>query len=382
MMIGYFDNAATTYKKPEGMYEYMSDFMLSSGSNVGRGYYESSVKSGLLVADTRSLLLSLMSAPANKTVVFTPSATVALNTVLFGIGLKDGDIVYISHFEHNAVLRPLYAMQSKININIKFLPMKESNKFEFDLGKIEQCLSTDKPKLVVISQVSNVLGIVAPIDEISSITRQFGVQLVVDGAQACGLIDCDLHNIDYYIFAGHKTLLGPTGIGGFICDKNTKLAPFVYGGTGVDSANHNMPNTVPERFEAGTQNLISIVGLNYSLTWLIKNRNYVIEMERQNLIKLHSILGKYSFIKIVNPFPNVSSIIACKIDGFTSDEFGNILAEHGICTRSGLHCAPLAHEYIGSNPEGLVRFSISPLTNDDDFAKLNDVLACLSLEFI
>ena len=122
MMIGYFDNAATTYIKPDGMYEYMADFMVSNGANVGRGIYNSAVTSSKIVSDTRTNILSLANAPENKTVVFTPSATIALNTIIFGVGLTDGDVVYVSHFEHNAVLRPLYALQKHVKIEIKYIP--------------------------------------------------------------------------------------------------------------------------------------------------------------------------------------------------------------------------------------------------------------------
>ena len=380
MIKGYFDNAATTYRKPEGMYEYMSNYMMSFGANVGRGAYESSIKSGLLVADTRKMLLQLMNAPERKEVVFCPSATIALNTIILGADLQDGDCVYVSHFEHNAVLRPLYHLQKKINFQIKYLPMSTVNKYHFDLKKIEVCLLNDKPKMVIASQVSNVLGIICPVDDISKLAHKAGSIMIVDGAQSCGLIDCDLSVIDYYVFAGHKTLLGPTGIGGFICDKSSPLSPFIFGGTGVDSVNTNMPKSIPERFEAGTMNLLSIVGLNFSLKWIITNLDLIRDCEKKNLKILYDTLSRYPFLHIISPYPYVSSILSCSITGYTSDEIGNVLSERGICIRSGLHCSPLAHEYIGSAPEGLIRFSVSGLTTNIDFEALNMVLEELSSE--
>jgi len=380
MMIGYFDNAATTYEKPDGMYEYMADFMVSNGANVGRGMYNSAITSSKIVADTRTSILSLVNAPENKTVVFTPSATIALNTIVFGVDLSDGDIVYISHFEHNAVLRPLYALQKYIKIEIKYIPMKKTDRYSFDLEQLKANLETDKPKLVIASQVSNVLGIVAPVVEIGKLAKLNNSIMVVDAAQACGVLDCDLHFVDFYVFAGHKTLLGPTGIGGFICNKNTKLKPFIFGGTGIDSANRDMPDTLPERFEAGTLNLLSIVGLNYSVKWLISNHDFVAKKENENYERLSSLLNTFSFLEIETPIDKSKSIISCKANGFTSDEFGRILAERGIAVRTGLHCAPKAHEYIGSFPEGLVRFSISCLTKDSDFDRLNEVLSLLNEE--
>ena len=382
MMIGYFDNAATTYRKPEGMYEYMADFMVSNGANVGRGIYNSAVISSKIVADTRINILSLVNAPENKTVVFTPSATVALNTIIFGVGLTDGDVVYISHFEHNAVLRPLYELQKHIKIEIKDIPMQKIDRCSFDLEQFKSNLKEDKPKLVIVSHVSNVLGTVAPVAEIGKLAKLYNSIMVVDAAQACGLIDCDLHFVDYYVFAGHKTLLGPTGIGGFICNKNTKLKSFIFGGTGIDSANREMPNTLPERFEAGTLNLLSIIGLSYSVKWLMNNRNYVTRTENENYERLLSLLKSFSFLEIETPANKAKSIISCKANGFTSDEFGRILAERGIAVRTGLHCAPKAHEYIGSFPEGLVSFSISCLTKENDFDILAEVLSSLNEELL
>ena len=382
MMIGYFDNAATTYKKPDGMYEYMADFMVSNGANVGRGIYNSAVTSSKIVSDTRTNILSLVNAPENKTVVFTPSATIALNTIIFGVGLTDGDVVYVSHFEHNAVLRPLYALQKHVKIEIKYIPMQKTDRYSFDLIQFRANLEKDKPKLVIASLVSIVLVVVAFFVEFGKLANLFKSIMVVDAAQACGIIDCDLHFVDYYVFAGHKTLLGPTGIGGFICNKNTKLKPFIFGGTGIDSANREMPEDLPERFEAGTLNLLSIVGLNYSVKWLINNCDFATRKENENYLRLSELLKSVSFLEIETPVNMSKSIIACKINGFTSDEFGRILAERGIAVRTGLHCAPKAHEYIGSFPEGLVRFSISCLTKDSDFDRLTEVLSLLNEELI
>ena len=218
--------------------------------------------------------------------------------------------------------------------------------------------------------------------EIGKLAKLNNSIMVVDAAQACGVSDCDLHFVDFYVFAGHKTLLGPTGIGGFICNKNTKLKPFIFGGTGIDSANHDMPDTLPERFEAGTLNLLSIVGLNYSVKWLINNRDFATRKENENYERLSSVLNTFSFLEIETPVDKSKSIISCQVNGFTSDEFGRILAERVIAVRTGLHCAPKAHEYIGSFPEGLVRFSISCLTKDSDFDRLIEVLSLLTEELI
>lgn len=380
MKLGYFDNAATTYQKPEGMYEYMSSFMMQNGVNVGRENNIFSSNATRLVGETRKLLLSLVHAPETREVVFCPSATIALNTILFGQALKSDDCVYISRFEHNAVLRVLHKIQKYTSINIKYIRMLGSDPFSFDLKGLEHDFAEFNPKLVIVSQVSNVVGNIAPVDEISLLAKKYNATTILDAAQACGLVDVNLHNIDYYVFAGHKTLLGPMGIGGFICDKYTNLQPYLYGGTGIDSANLDMPSEIPSRFEAGSLNLMAIAGLHYSLTWLESNIHDVREKEKANRIKLFDILSKYAFAEIVSPRENASSIVACRIKNYTSDEFGRILSERGIAVRTGLHCAPDTHKYLKSFPEGLVRFSISCLTTDEDFAKLDATLEEISFE--
>ena len=379
-MEGYFDNAATSYKKPAGMYEFIADYMKQYGANIGRGRYESSKRGSAVLSETRNKLLAAMNAPSTKTAIITPSATIALNTILYGFKFTKGDVIYISHFEHNAILRPLYDLEKSVGIVIKFLPMATEDRFSFDLKATELAFLNDKPKAVIVSQVSNVLGTIAPVEEIALLAKKVNAVTVVDGAQSCSVIDCDLTNIDFFVFAGHKTLLGPTGIGGFICNKNTNLNSFIKGGTGIDSANREMPKSVPERFEAGTMNLMAVVGLNYSLDWILKNKNFIRDTVQKNLDTLYKILKKYDFLQIISPYPKISSIISCRARGYTSDEFGMILSEHGIAVRTGLHCAPEAHKYANSFPEGLIRFSVNCFTKQEDFEILDMVLMSFAAE--
>lgn len=373
-MKGYFDNAATTYKKPDGMYDFMAQYMETNGANIGRGSYKVSTDGADHLLALRRKILSLTSAPETTTVVILPSATIALNTIIFGINLQKGDVVYISHFEHNAVLRPLYALQRQKGIQIKILPMHNEKVFEFDFNQIEKDFSMQKPKAVIISQVSNVIGLVAPVERIAEMAKRYGAIVTVDAAQSCGVLGCNLANIDYYVFAGHKTLLGPYGIGGFVCNRNCALQPLFLGGTGIDSANAEMPKSVPERFEAGSVNLMAVIGLEYSIDWIITHSKEAQESEKVNIEKLYNILKEFDYLEAVTPYPKSSGIISCKVVGYTSNEFSNILAEHGIAVRGGLHCAPESHRYLKTFPEGLVRFSVSCLTDDRDFIMLDRVL--------
>jgi selenocysteine lyase/cysteine desulfurase len=319
------------------------------------------------------MLLDLLHCNGLYETVFMPSATIALNTILRGLNLSKTDTVYISHFEHNSVTRVLYYLQKTIGFKLEYIEVTDN--FKYDLDAIKRQFINNKPALVVMSHVSNVCGLIAPVEDIAKLAKGFEAVTVVDGAQACGVIDINLQNIDYYVFAGHKTLLGPFGVAGFVCRKNSSLKSFVLGGTGVDSANKEMPSTIPERFEAGSQNLMAIAGLNYSLKWRnsigIKS---IHEKEKKNYDSLYAILSAYDFIKIYGDKENSSAIISCNFKDYSSDEAGRILNNYGIAVRTGLQCAPDAHRFLGTFPEGTVRFSISYFTNEDDLKNLKSAL--------
>ena len=373
MRKGYFDNAATTLVKPEGMYEFVSNYMLNNGINVGRSNTDK-FSSGSIVNETRELFLKLVHAPQTKTVVFLPSATIALNTIINGLDIKEKDNVFISPFEHNAVTRTLLHRQKSVGFHILQLKLP-NDVLQYDLTLVEKQFIEKRPKVLIVSHVSNVLGLIAPIPELSKLAKKYGATVVVDGSQGCGVVDIIVDNkIDYYIFAGHKTLLAPFGVGGFICNTNTTLPAFIYGGTGIDSANNEMPHSIPERFEAGSLNIMSIVGLNYSLKWIMENYENIRDREERNLIRLEKLLEKYDYIKTVKVHGEKISMISCAFDSLTSDEAGRVLSEHGVIVRTGLHCAPYTHKFLKTFPEGLVRFSVSCFTNDYDFAQLEYAL--------
>lgn len=375
MKKGYFDNAATTLVKPDGMYQYVADYMMKNGANIGRSNIATAKSAGALVKETRELILDLAHAPKTKEVVFLPSATIALNTIINGINLNKSSCVYVSRFEHNAVMRTLLHLQKEKGFGIEYLAMKDESSLEYDLAGIKQQFESKKPELLIISHVSNVIGLIAPVDSIATLVKTYGATILVDGAQAFGNVDVVVDNkIDYYVFAGHKTLMAPFGVAGFICNKNTTLPAFIYGGTGVDSANIEMPETIPERFEAGSQNIMAIAGLNYSLKWINKNKQFIKQKEKDNLIRLSALLKRYGFIRSIEVTGESVSIIACTFDGLTSDEVGRVLGEKGVTVRTGLHCAPTAHKFLGSFPSGLVRFSVSCFTSEEDFEALEEAL--------
>lgn len=373
----YFDNAATTFPKPEEVYQFMDTFYRKCGVNVGRGQHKLAAMASAVVAETRKLLLDLNHCH-NKTVIFTPSATEALNLILQSLLSKDNLTVYVSPFEHNAVTRVInYAMQAyKLRvITLAF----DKEKYEYDLSQIKYQFAENNPDVVIISHASNVCGVIAPISEICSQSKKFGAVNIIDMCQTMGLIDTDLHNdtIDYAVFAAHKTLYGPLGLGGFIMNLDAFPRPLIYGGTGIDSSNPLLPDVVPDRYEAGSPNIHAISGLNASLKWIRRvGINVIYEKENENHRQLIDLLSRYRNIKIISPHdPTLGiGVVSVVFDGYSSDNIGQILSELDIAVRSGLHCAPDAHRFLGTFPSGSVRFSVGYFNTNEDFAQLKEAL--------
>lgn len=198
-------------------------------------------------------------------------------------------------------------------------------------------------------------------------------------AQSAGLVSLNVgsENVDYAVFSGHKTLYGPFGIAGFVMKKDVNLEPVIFGGTGIDSANQDMPDSIPSRYEAGSSNIQAVAGLHASLTWLGANRDEIVEKEKTDHRKLLEILRSFPNIHIVGPRnrENCIGVISCLFDDYSPDNIGNILDEMEIAVRTGLECAPLAHKTLGTFPAGTVRFSVGYFTTDEDFDVLNKGLA-------
>lgn len=374
--MAYFDNAATTYPKPDKVYEAMNDFYRNNSGSFGRGNYKSAFQVGDLVADTRKRLLSLFHCPARQ-VVFMPSATIALNVIIQGMIRKNAKNIYISPFEHNAVTRTLHHFEQKGII--RFIQLAVDRNMMFDLSQIRYQFDEIKPDLIIVSHASNVIGLIAPVRNIFILGKKYGAVTLVDMAQTAGLIDSDLslEVFDFAVFEGHKTLFGPTGIGGFIMKTDFDLPVTIFGGTGFESANQDMPNSLPERFEVGTCNTVGIAGLNAALRWIEETGIDVIyAKEENNRNRLLDLLKKYDFIKIVgnNKDNNYVGIVSCLINGISSDSAGNIFDRCNIAVRTGLHCAPLAHKFLNTFPAGTIRFSVTYFTNDKDFEELESAL--------
>ena len=374
--MAYFDNAATTYPKPDSVYSFMDEFYRNSGGSAGRGNYSLASSAKGLIDETRKLLQELLHCPA-KQVVFTPTATIALNIIIQGIIATGVKNVYISPFEHNAVTRTLHHFEELGQIKVTQLSVSPS--FQYDLERIKYQFDAVRPDFLIMSHASNVIGLIAPAEEICTLAKSSGAITLVDMAQTAGLVDLNvgLEAIDFAVFAGHKTLLGPTGISGFIMNPAVNLPPVLFGGTGYDSANQNMPDSLPEKYEMGTLNIAGVAGLNAALKWIRdKGIDWVRQQEEINREKLLAILTEYDFLSVVgyNPECKYVGIVSCLMDGISSDSAGKIFSDRGISVRTGLQCAPKAHQFIGTYPAGTIRFSVNLMTSDADFEALRYAL--------
>ena len=373
--MAYFDNAATTFPKPECVYDFMNTFYRECGGNAGRGSHKLSLGAGKMVSETRNRLKKLLHCE-NKQIVFTPSATIALNMILQGIldgKITSGANVYISPFEHNAVTRVLHHYEEIGVVNVKILDI--DNNFHYDFAKIKKNFDKAVPSLMVVSHASNVIGLISPVEELCSMAKKYDAVTVIDMAQTAGLVDLNvgLETIDFSVFAGHKTLYGPTGIGGFAMKPNFDLKPVLFGGTGFESANQDMPNDIPQRYEMGTLNIVGIAGLYASSGWILdEGMDCLWEHEQSKRKELLKILRSYNFVKIIGDNENNQyvGIVSCVIDGLPSDTTASVFVERNIAVRSGLQCAPLAHKTLGTFPSGTVRFSCGAFTSDEEFNAL------------
>lgn len=372
----YLDNAATTFPKSESVYVAMDKANREYAVNAGRGSYYLAQKANQVIDETKNMLLELVSAPASAKVVFTPSVTIAMNIILSGIEWHKGDVVYVSPYEHNAVARTLQKIKNEKQIEVKLIPLNDN--YEIDLLRMENLFFADKPKCVCCTGVSNVTGYILPTKEVFRIAKQVDAITVLDSAQSLGLIEQDLNDIDYLAFAGHKTLYGPFGIGGFIDNSNFILNAVVVGGTGSNSLILDMPEDSPSRYESSSPNIVAIAGLNAALKELDVRKNY--EAEKQ--------LTEYALERLENIFnvkvyktANLDSQIGIisfniKNSGLSADEVGKILDEEfGISVRTGYHCAPYIHEIIKDiEYNGTVRLGIGKFNEKDDIDALCEVL--------
>lgn len=372
----YLDNAATTFPKSEAVYKAMDDANRRFAVNAGRGSYKLAREANAIIDDTKERLLRLVSASSTSKVVFTPSITISLNMILQGITWQKGDIVYVSPYEHNAVARTLEKLKNDFQIVVKLMPLTEE--FDINLPLLESLFITDRPKCVCCTGVSNVTGYILPTKEIFKAAKECGAITILDSAQSLGIIEQKLDDIDFLAFAGHKTLYGPFGIGGFIDNSRVKLKQVIVGGTGSNSLILSMPEETPNRYESSSPNIVAIAGLNAALEELDVNHNFKFEKELTEyaIEKLEEI----SNIRIYKSQKRDSQIgiISFNIrnSGLSADDIGNILDEEfGIAVRTGYHCAPYIHNLLGDiEYSGTVRIGLGKFNTREHIDALCDAL--------
>lgn len=365
----YFDNAATSYPKPTSVLYSMLEYIKYIGSNVNRSSYGFSYEAEDILYETRQILCNMFNGDDCKNVVFTANITTSLNIILKGL-LKSGDHILTSSMEHNAVMRPLSQL-SLSGINYDTFPCFSDG--SVDISSLSSMLKTNT-KAIVITHASNVCGTLMPIFEIGRFCKENNLYFVVDSAQTAGLFPIDMQtmNIDALAFTGHKALLGPQGIGGFILKENMikLIDPILSGGTGSISHTLDIPEFMPDRFEAGTLNIPGIYGLNASLKYIHEIGMDTILNKELTLTK--NFLDELSDIKKIRVYGRsdiidraaVVSIDVADMD--LSDIAYTLDDKYGIQTRVGLHCAPIAHSTLGTYPRGTVRFSFGHNNNSEE----------------
>lgn len=372
----YLDNAATTFPKPEVVYAAMDKMNREGAVNAGRGSYKKAQEASKLIADTKNRIRKLVHLDVSAAVVFSPSVTIAMNQIVNGLQIRDKATIYVSPYEHNAVARSVHALAKRKSINVKELPLNDS--LEIDLEKTKYEFAKDKPDVVFCTHVSNVTGYILPVEDIFKEAKSNGAITVLDSAQSMGLIEirADLMDVDLIAFAGHKTLYGPFGIGGFINVSGIELDEFIAGGTGSDSLNLEMPSGKESKYEASSTNIVAIAGLNAALQDL--NQEEYLRHESELTDYFVEKLSKIKGIKIYLPGNKDRhvGIVSFTVEGMNSEDVGMILDEDfDIAVRTGYHCAPFIHKYLKDKGNlGTIRIGLGQFTTKNDVNALVDAI--------
>lgn len=375
----YLDNAATTFPKPEEVYDAMDRANRTMAFNAGRGSYEAARIAAQLIDEVRAKISALLHAEKCANVVFTPSVTHALNQIAWSMPIDAQTVIYLSPYEHNAVARVFQAVSREKGCRVKLLPLAPDLKI--DLDRVNYEFSTEKPSYVFVSAVSNVTGYILPTREIFEAAKEYDAVTVLDAAQAAGLLPIDMEQAaaDFVCFAGHKTLNGPFGAAGFAIRRGVELIPLFSGGTGSDSLNLDMPSSAPGRYEASSPNIVALAGLDAALQ--VNNIKTHLETVRELTQYAITQLSGLSHIHLKGAYEDGSTlgILSLVVEGYLSDEVGQILAEeYDIAVRTGYHCAPYIHDFLGDKPyHGTVRIGLGPFNTKEDIDGIVSALESL-----
>jgi len=396
----YFDNAATTWPKPDQVYAFMDKFFRSHGVNPGRSGSLLASETAEMVAETRSMLASFFHflGPSER-VVFTHNGTDSLNVAICGV-LKPGDHVVTSRLEHNAVLRTLNHLERDGGIQVSRVATDKAGYVSID--DVERAVKNNT-RAIVLNHASNVIGTVQPLSEIASLAKRFGVLLIVDAAQTAGVLPIDMavDEIDILAFPGHKGLFGPMGIGGLIVSESVELNPQRYGGTGVNSLSSFQPDLYPYKHEAGTLNISGIAGLHAAQCWfndlgvrLLECEDNVVPASHRSRVvaamqhihhteidlveRIEVDLKRDPRVRVLGQATRSARVatISFTVDGLSIEMIGDRLdADHHIVARTGLQCAPLVHVDANTvDSGGTIRLSPGYFTDEEDMRQLSIAL--------
>lgn len=377
----YFDNAATTWPKPQTVIEAMSLCMQEAGANPGRGGHRMSLAAGRIILEARELVAGLINAENPVRVVFTGNATEALNLALKGV-LRSGDHIITSAMEHNSVIRPLQALNA---LGVEVTAVAGDNIGYINPDDVRKVLKKNT-KMIALLHASNVVGTIMPVAEIGMVAREYGLVYLVDAAQTMGYLDIDVQqmNIDLLAFPGHKCLYGPQGTGGLYIRDGLDLSPLKEGGTGSSSESPLQPEVMPDRYESGTPNTVGLAGLAAGVKYINEQGLDKIRAHGQGLLTmLVDGLRKISGVAVYGPKQPERQVpvVSFNLRSLGSSEVAFLLDRvYDIACRSGLHCAPAAHRSLGTLEAGTVRLSLSYHNTAAEVEKILAAIAQVALE--
>lgn len=356
----YFDNGSTSWPKAPNVAEAMAELLKNGAFNINRGNYEGAYEVEGMVLDTRCQLARLFHARDSRNVIFTPGITYSLNYFIKGF-LKPGDHVLVSGLEHNAVMRPLKQMESR-GVTYDIVRTEEDGTVYPE--SVEESVKGNT-KAVIMLHASNVCGTILPIREIGEICRRRRLFFAVDTAQSAGTVPVDMEEwgIDFLAFTGHKGLLGPQGIGGFLISEelDAHMEPYIAGGTGSQSDSLYMPGILPDKYESGTLNLPGIIGLHAALSYIEETGIEKIHARKMELTRYFlERVAEYPDIRVAGRKGTEGRVAVVSLDFLKKDNgiaAFELEQQYGIMTRVGLHCAPAAHRTLQTYPQGTVRFA-------------------------
>lgn len=354
----YLDNAATSFPKAPGVSEAVANTFNKPMGNANRSSHYASIRSTLLLLETRELIAELLKIKSEERVIFTPNATTAINMAISGL-VKPGMKVLTSPVEHNSVMRPLRYLEQQGKIELIKFDLDDN--MDYDKISLEECMKL-KPDLLISTAASNVTGGIISINSLSKRVKEIDCKVIIDGSQLFGSVPVDLSddNIDIFCFPGHKGLMGPSGTGGMYISDKIDIAPLIFGGTGSVSDEESQPDFYPDKLESGTHNLHGLAGLNAALKFLAQEKIEVIQSYKSKCLSyMYNELLELEGLSLLSASPvrNCGAISVIPNIG-TIDEFTEYLDRKEIAVRMGLHCSPSTHKYYKTyDAGGAVRFS-------------------------